>query len=40
MNLTFTSGYCLGGMKQKDLKESESKDVMWNISMANEGFDL
>ncbi len=35
-----TSGYYLGGMKQKDLKESESKDVMLGtFSMASEGFD-
>ena len=35
-----SSGYYLGGMKQKDLKESESKDVMLGtFSMASEGFD-
>ena len=35
-----TSGYYLGGMKQKDLKESESKEVMLaTYSMASEGFD-
>jgi len=35
-----TSGYYLGGMKQKDLKDSEEKDVMLGtFSMASEGFD-
>ena len=35
-----STGYYLGGMKQKDLKESESKDVMLGtFSMASEGFD-
>ena len=35
-----SSGYYLGGMKQKDLKESEDKEVMLGtFSMASEGFD-
>jgi superfamily II DNA or RNA helicase len=35
-----TAGYYLGGMKQEQLKESESKDVMLaTYSMASEGFD-
>jgi superfamily II DNA or RNA helicase len=35
-----TSGYYLGGMKQKELKETETKDVMLGtFSMASEGFD-
>ncbi len=35
-----SNGYYLGGMKQKDLKESEEKQVMLGtFSMASEGFD-
>ena len=35
-----TSGFYLGGMKQKELKESETKEVMLGtFSMASEGFD-
>ena len=35
-----TIGYYLGGMKQQDLKDSESKNVMLGtFSMASEGFD-
>ena len=39
-NSKATSGYYLGGMKQKNLKETEDKDVMLGtFSMASEGFD-
>ena len=35
-----TSGYYLGGMKQENLKESETKNIMLaTFSMASEGFD-
>jgi superfamily II DNA or RNA helicase len=35
-----SNGFYLGGMKQKDLKESEDKQVMLGtFSMASEGFD-
>lgn len=40
LELNITSGYYLGGLKQKELKESESKNVMLGtFSMASEGFD-
>ena len=40
LDLNITSGYYLGGLKQKELKESESKNVMLGtFSMASEGFD-
>ena len=38
--LGFSNGFYLGGMKQKDLKISEDKDIMLGtFSMASEGFD-
>ena len=37
---TYTTGYYLGGMKQRDLEESEKADViLGTFSMASEGFD-
>lgn len=37
---TYTYGYYLGGMKEKELKETEKKDViLGTFSMASEGFD-
>lgn len=39
-DLEITSGYYLGGLKQKELKEAEGKNVMLGtFSMASEGFD-
>ena len=39
-NLTYDVGYYLGGMKEKDLKETEKKNViLGTFSMASEGFD-
>jgi len=36
----FTSGFYLGGMKEKDLQETEAKDViLGTFMMASEGFD-
>jgi len=36
----FTSGFYLGGMKEKDLQETETKDViLGTFMMASEGFD-
>ena len=36
----YTSGFYLGGMKEKDLQETETKDViLGTFSMASEGFD-
>lgn len=36
----YTSGFYLGGMKEKDLNETETKDViLGTFSMASEGFD-
>lgn len=36
----YTCGYYLGGMKEKDLQETETKDViLGTFSMASEGFD-
>ena len=38
--LDFSNGFYLGGMKQKDLKITEEKDIMLGtFSMASEGFD-
>ena len=40
MSETYTCGYYLGGMKEKDLQETEKKDViLGTFSMASEGFD-
>lgn len=37
---TYTSGYYLGGMKPKELEETEEKDViLGTFTMASEGFD-
>lgn len=39
-DMEITSGYYLGGLKQKELKEAEGKNVMLGtFSMASEGFD-
>ena len=39
-DVEITSGYYLGGLKQKELKEAEGKNVMLGtFSMASEGFD-
>ena len=39
-NGKFTSGFYLGGMKEKDLQETETKDViLGTFMMASEGFD-
>ncbi len=39
-NDKYSCGYYLGGMKEKDLKETETKDViLGTFSMASEGFD-
>lgn len=39
-DIEITSGYYLGGLKQKELKEAETKNVMLGtFSMASEGFD-
>ena len=40
LEIQITSGYYLGGLKQKELKDAESKNVMLGtFSMASEGFD-
>ena len=40
LELNITSGFYLGGLKQKELKESEGKNIMLGtFSMASEGFD-
>ena len=40
LEIEISSGYYLGGLKQKELKDSESKNVMLGtFSMASEGFD-
>ena len=40
VDVEITSGYYLGGLKQKELKEAEGKNVMLGtFSMASEGFD-
>ena len=39
-NGNYSSGFYLGGMKEKELNESETKDViLGTFSMASEGFD-
>ncbi len=39
-NTNYTYGYYLGGMKEKDLQETEKKDViLGTFTMASEGFD-
>ena len=39
-NNKYTSGYYLGGMKPKDLEETETKDtILGTFAMASEGFD-
>ena len=39
-NGKYSSGFYLGGMKEKDLQETETKDViLGTFSMASEGFD-
>ena len=40
LEIEISSGYYLGGLKQKELKDAESKNVMLGtFSMASEGFD-
>lgn len=40
LDIEITSGYYLGGLKQKELKETEGKNVMLGtFAMASEGFD-